>query len=552
MPRPPTRSAKPGARRALYDRGLAAAHAHMALTHLQPPTRSSGGGTGRPTRTVVRSGWLALLVVGALVFPALAQAPLDVRIALVIGNSAYAGDARLPNPVNDARDMAQTLKRLGFVVVEVRDASRAQMTAAIAQVRDTLKGKQAVGMLYYAGHGLQMDWRNYMVPVDARLGSASDVISQGVDVGAVIDAFKTAGNRMNILVLDACRDNPFGAVAAAKGLAPLDAPPGTFLAFATAPGNVAEDGDSASGNGVYTRFLLEELKKPAARIEDVFKRVRLQVRQKSQGRQVPWESTSLEDDFVFNAGVTIAPRPEAVDRERAFAEQKGEWDKIRDSADPGLFFDFLRKYPSGLISDLAQVRLDSLQKTRIVVQPDQNGLVHEAKIATLRAGDRFEFEFRDGLTGLLVSKGAAEFRQLGPDLFEGAGRGNPGTIVNQAGFVFKDMQGTYDPPWNVIPGGEFVVGNKSSARSIRTSPNGSQQWVDVESRIVAREKLTTALGTVDTYRIDVRFTLQAGGGARLSFWYEPGWGVAVRMRREQRDRDRVSIVVRDVVARSKQ
>ena len=166
---------------------------------------------------------------GLLTFSATAQAPLDFRVALVIGNSAYAG-APLRNPANDARAMAETLRGLGFTVVELRDGQKSQMAEAIAKVGAALKGKQGVGMLYYAGHGLQLDWRNYMVPVDAHLTTTADVVAQTIDVNSVIDAFKAAGNRMNILVLDACRDNPFAGTASGKGLAQVDAPPGTILA----------------------------------------------------------------------------------------------------------------------------------------------------------------------------------------------------------------------------------------------------------------------------------------------------------------------------------
>lgn len=252
-----------------------------------------------------------------------AQAPLDVRVALIIGNSAYPGNMALVNPANDAKDMADVLKRLGFNVVELRDGNKVQMAAAIAKVSDSLKGKQGVGMLYYAGHGLQLDWRNYMVPVDANLKTAADVAVQTIDLSSVIDVFKAAGNRMNIVVLDACRDNPFGSsTSSAKGLAQLDAPPSTFLAYATAPGNVAEDGDEKTGNGLYTQYLLQELKRPIAKIEDVFKRVRLNVRKQSNGRQIPWESTSLEDDFFFNDGAKHTIKPEELERMAAEVRQR--------------------------------------------------------------------------------------------------------------------------------------------------------------------------------------------------------------------------------------
>ena len=179
----------------------------------------------------------------------------------------------------------------------------------------------------------------------------------------MIDAFKAAGNRMNIVVLDACRDNPFAVSASSKGLAPVDAPPGTFLAYATAPGNVAEDGDAKSGNGLYTQFLLEELKRPTAKIEDVFKRVRLNVRRQSQGRQIPWESTSLEDDFYFNSKVKV-PKAQPDDKvmEAEFLAENAEWDKIKDSKNPDDFYSFLQKHPSGFISEQAQFRIENLQK----------------------------------------------------------------------------------------------------------------------------------------------------------------------------------------------
>ena len=255
-------------------------------------------------------------------FAVSAQAPLDVRVALIIGNSAYIGAPSLANPANDARAMGEVLRSLGFQVIELRDGNKAQMTAAISRVQESLKGKQAVAMLYYAGHGLQLDWHNYMVPVDARLASAADVPRQTIDLGSVIDTFKGAGTRMNIMVLDACRDNPFASsTSSAKGLAQLDAPPGTFLAYATAPGNVAEDGDEKGGNGMYTQYLLQELRKPFGKIEDVFKRVPLSVRQKTQGRQIPWESTSLEEDFFFNDGTRLATKPEELERLAAAAKR---------------------------------------------------------------------------------------------------------------------------------------------------------------------------------------------------------------------------------------
>lgn len=268
---------------------------------------------------------IALLALGGLFlsYSTNAEAPLDIRVALVIGNAAYKNVPALANATNDAKSMATVLRKLGFTVVEVVDGSKDQMSKAIGQMQGLLKSKQAVGMLYYAGHGLQLDWHNFMVPVDAKLEEASDVPKQTIDIENVIDVLKKSGTRMNIIVLDACRDNPFAEKASGKGLAQLDAPPGTYLAFATSPGNVAEDGDVAAGNGLFTQYLLKELQRPA-KIEDVFKRVRLQVRQKSQGRQIPWDSSSLEDDFAFNDGGRFTFKPEDLLKEAQAAKEKEE------------------------------------------------------------------------------------------------------------------------------------------------------------------------------------------------------------------------------------
>lgn len=244
---------------------------------------------------------LSLAAFGLAVFTCEAQAPEDLRVALVIGNAAYAHAPVLLNAANDARAMNAALTRLGFKVIQVVDADMSTMNRAIEQMQSIIKGKQAVAMFYFAGHGLQLDWRNYLMPVEVELKNAADVQRKTIDVEQVLTTFRRSATRMNVIVLDACRDNPFASSSGSKGLAQVDAPPGTYLAFATAPGNVAEDGDALSGNGLFTQFLLKELQRPAS-IESVFKRVRLQVRQKSQGRQIPWDSSSLEEEFAFNDG----------------------------------------------------------------------------------------------------------------------------------------------------------------------------------------------------------------------------------------------------------
>jgi hypothetical protein len=501
-----------------------------------------------------RSLRTAALGVVLLTLGARAQAPEDVRVALVIGNAAYAGSAALANPVNDARAMAETLSRFGFQVVEVRDADRSKMLAAIDTLHAKLKGHHGVGMLYYAGHGLQLDWQNYMVPVDARLATSSDVPKQAVSVNAVMEAFKQADSRVNIVVLDACRDNPFTDKASAKGLAQMDAPPGTFLAYATAPGNAAEDGRTDGANGLYTGFLLDELNKPSAKIEDVFKRVRFQVRKQSQGRQVPWESTSLEDDFYFNAGLKAGkPVHGAVNREEGFLKEKAEWDKIAQSKNPEDFYAFLLKYPSGNVSELAQSRLEQLAKATLSAQADRNGAVPQGLEGRYRDGDTYRVVIKDGLTGVVKGRPDIVIRQTGEDSFEGVINGQSNAETTSAGFVKRDVSGVYDPPYATVPGGEFQVGKKWSSRSNYRKPNGYKGWVDIDAKIAAKERITVPLGTVDTFRVEVNMVYENGWRVKNTFWLEPEWGVATKYVRELRRsaNDAPDILVREVVSRQR-
>jgi hypothetical protein len=222
----------------------------------------------------------------------------EQRIALVIGNSAYK-DSPLGNPVNDARAIAGALQKSGFKVIERENLGLKDMQVALREFGDALKKGGGVGLFYYAGHGMQVKGRNFLIPVDAQIEREDEVAYNSVDAGQVLDKMEAAGNRLNIVILDACRNNPFPRAfrSGSAGLAQMDAPIGTLIAFATAPGAVASDGPGK--NGLYTQYLLQAMQQPGVKIEDVFKNVRAGVRRDSQGKQIPWESTSLEGDFVF-------------------------------------------------------------------------------------------------------------------------------------------------------------------------------------------------------------------------------------------------------------
>ncbi len=221
----------------------------------------------------------------------------EKRTALVIGNAAYESGT-LRNPVNDARAMAKALTDLSFEVTLKENLDQKKMKREIQAFGEKLQ-KGGVGLFYYAGHGVQVNGRNYLLPVGAAIEHEKQVEYEAVDMGAVLSEMDYAHARMNIVIMDACRDNPFARSfrSLSQGLASIDAPTGTLIAYATAPGSVANDGPGE--NGVYTGELIKAMVQPGLKIEDVFKQVRSAVREATGSRQVPWESSSLEGDFYF-------------------------------------------------------------------------------------------------------------------------------------------------------------------------------------------------------------------------------------------------------------
>jgi len=222
------------------------------------------------------------------------------RTALVIGNSSYQTAGTLRNPVNDANDMAQALQQLGFEVILLKDANLRQMGDAIDEFNLKLR-QGGVGVFYYAGHGVQVEGENYLIPIDAQLMRQQDVRYEALPVGKVLGAMEDAANNLNIVILDACRDNPLPRRwqrSTAGGLAPIQAVKGSYIAYATAPGEVAADGTGR--NGIFTSHLLQHIKTPNLPLEEMFKRVRQGVAKDTNNQQIPWDSSSLIGDFSFN------------------------------------------------------------------------------------------------------------------------------------------------------------------------------------------------------------------------------------------------------------
>jgi len=322
-----------------------------------------------------RTALLVLMALLALCVPdARAQSGQAGRIALVIGNAAYR-DAPLKNPVNDARAVAASLRALNFDVIEVENATRERMARAILD----FSGRASPGasaVFFYAGHGMQVRGRNYLIPVDASIASEGAAQFASVDVASVLAEMEQAGTAVNIVILDACRNNPFERRmrGRSRGLAAIDAARGALIAYATAPGSVAADGEGA--NGVYTAALLRSLAVPGLKAEEVFKRVRLDVTAETQNQQTPWESSSLTGDFVFNAAApppaALAPAAQqapvvASDREALF------WDSIKDSRRPEDFADYLARYPNGEFAGLARRRVEDLHRTTTAAAPPAYG-----------------------------------------------------------------------------------------------------------------------------------------------------------------------------------
>ena len=293
--------------------------------------------------------------------PQAAGAATQQRVALVIGNNSY-GDAPLSNPLNDAKAVAKALETAGFQVILKLNASHKDMMGAVREFGSRLR-QGGSGLFYFAGHGMQIKGRNYLIPVGADIQREDEVAYQAMDAQAVLDKMESAGNGTNLMILDACRNNPFARSfrSATQGLAQMEAPVGTLVAFATAPGSVSSDGSGQ--HGLYTEHLLRLMRAPGMKVEDVFKQVRVAVRKESQGKQIPWESTSLEGDFYFLPPRPTDPSPSAASPAApppSEAVEHAFWDSVKDSATPADLQAFLRRYPNSRHATLARQRLQSL------------------------------------------------------------------------------------------------------------------------------------------------------------------------------------------------
>jgi uncharacterized caspase-like protein len=339
-------------------------------------------------------GWLALCW---LVWPlcAGAQAPraaslTEDRVALVIGNETYKNDP-LDNPVNDARLIGARLEQAGFKVTRRENLDRNGMAAALRDFGAALN-ENTVAVLYYAGHALQLRDQNYMIPVDAEIRNEDDIGLQGVDLTFILGRMSRAKSRVNVVILDACRENPFAKRASpnTQGLAQMDAPIGTLLAYATAPGKGAPDGIGKQGNSIYTAQLARHLLTPGLPVELMFKRVREAVVRESRQLQVPWEHSSLLGEFAFMPGMSAAASPDAG--EGALATETALWSGIQNSNRADDFRAYLRQYPNGRFAANARERIGALEAPVVAANSPRSDLMPRVGDTwRYRVTDRFRF-----------------------------------------------------------------------------------------------------------------------------------------------------------------
>jgi hypothetical protein len=295
--------------------------------------------------------------------------PADQRIALVIGNSNYQTAPKLANPGNDAQSMAQLLNSAGFEVTQATDLTRSDMVKVVQDFSNRVaeRGPGTVAMIYYAGHGVQVAGENYLLPVDAKIASPADLDGNSLRLVDVMGTLESIQSRMRIVVLDACRNNPFPeANDTGRGLAIVDAPNGSIVGYSTAPGMEAQDGDGS--HSPYTSAFLNVAREPNLPIEQLFKRVRLEVNNATRGRQTPWESSSLTSDFYF-FGDTAVAAGRAPDRRpimQAAADLPSRsvrqaYDYVLSEGSPEYYEEFIQLYPHDPLCDHIRVLLGNLQ-----------------------------------------------------------------------------------------------------------------------------------------------------------------------------------------------
>lgn len=384
----------------------------------------------------------------------------EKRLALIIGNGAYTKANPLPNPTNDATDMARVLRDVGFEVLSGVNQNKRQMETLIREFGNKL-ANGGVGLFYYAGHGIQVNGENYLVPIEADIPEEDEVSYSAVPVNLVLRKMATANNDLNIVILDACRNNPFARSWRTfrsgennDGLAKITPPTGTLVLYATEPGKVASDGDGR--NGLFTEALLKNIKKPNLEYDQMVRAVSADVWQKSNKQQLPWkEGNSLQDFYFVKGGANVVTNPIPTDKpneptivakDRA-AQEREAWDLVKNSADAEDFRFFLKEFPDGANKEKAKIRLEEL-----VWQ-------------SVRGADKTKIqaylnEFPNGANAAAARIRIRQLETAGNPTTKTSGN----TTANRtAGAVSKaTLPGGAEMSFAYIPAGEFQMGSNQS------------------------------------------------------------------------------------------
>jgi formylglycine-generating enzyme required for sulfatase activity/uncharacterized caspase-like protein len=409
---------------------------------------------------------LAFLLTAVFSLPALAEK----RVALVVGNGNYSHISPLQNPANDARLLAEALRSVGFTLIRGEaqlDLDKQSFEKVIQEFGAKLQGAE-VGLFYYAGHGVQVRGVNYLVPVDANPSREADVGIQMLDAKLIVSQMEGTGTKLNIVILDACRNDPFSGRAIAMGrgrdnemvkmrdiggggLAEMQAPEGTLISFATQPGNTAEDGEG--GHSPYAAALSEVIRIPGLGIFDSFNQVGLKVKYATGKKQQPWMSNSpIDGAFYFVPAQGAAAATSTVSQ----SAEEIAWDYLKDTADAESLRRFVTKFPQGVRAGEAQARIATLEldTTKKRLQSDQTKST--APQAPVTVGN------------------------LSPDAEHGL----------KPSEHFKECDNC--PEMVVVPGGSFMMGSPGNEPS-RTADEGPQQPITFgHSFAVGRSAVTFA------------------------------------------------------------
>jgi formylglycine-generating enzyme required for sulfatase activity len=413
----------------------------------------------------------------ALFFATSVQA--EPRVALVIANGDYGGDiGSLKNPVSDGKLIAASLTKVGFKVILVTNGDQNAMKKALNDFGQQLAdaGPSSTGLFYYAGHGIQLNGENYLIPVHASIKREGDVDLEALSAEAVLKELSFSGSKVQIVILDACRNNPMmrSFRGGTMGLAKVDAPIGSFVAYSTAPGSVASDGQGA--NSPFANALAAELQKPGTSIEEMFRNVRAKVIAQTDSQQIPWDSSSLTAPFYFSKDFAAAGSSAAADQ--MF------WNTIQSSTDPADFQAYLKKFPKGTFADLAANRAKDL-KSGAATAATQVAAVTPPPASTSSTAPG------NGST----STTRAELTPPPSNL-------KPGT-------VFKDCKDC--PDMVVIPAGSFMMGSPASENGHDSSE--APQHTETIPRAFAMSKF------VVTFAQYKQFMNDTGRDAGASCWY---------------------------------